>query len=73
MKNVFVSPEEQAPAQRLLATVVGINGRTTLRFDGEDVPRAKTYRRLASYTPSMGDRVYVVPISGTYLIIGKVV
>ena len=58
----------------LLATVVSVG--TTgleLRLDGEEIARIKEYKCLASYIPSADDRVLVVPISGTYLVIGRVV
>jgi hypothetical protein len=57
-----------------LATVISIDGSgLTLRFDGETEARTKKYKRLASYTPSVGDRVFVVFISGTYIVMGKVI
>lgn len=31
------------------------------------------YTRLSSYTPAIGDRVYLAPVSGTYIVLGKVV
>lgn len=57
-----------------MATVVEVMGDGSVTLD---LPTAigtskKSYRVLAHYTPSRGDRVYVVPISGTYLVIGKV-
>lgn len=44
-----------------------------LKLDGEDAPSGKAYRRLASYTPGEGDRVYVVKAGAELLVIGKVV
>ncbi len=44
-----------------------------LRFEGEETARSKPYKCLDSYIPTVGDRVYIVPVSGTFLIIGKVV
>lgn len=74
-KNVFVPPKEKAPYRRNLAFVVSvIEDGLILRMAGEAEPRQKAFMRLASYaSPAEGDKVYIVPISGTYLVIGKVV
>ncbi len=57
-----------------MATVTGkSSGHIFLRFDGETTARTKLYKRLSSYAPEIGDRVYVVPISGTYIVVGKVI
>lgn len=59
----------------LLGTVVtyianqGIN----LMIDGETVRTTKRYRHLSSYTPSNGDRVLILEIAGTYIVLGKIV
>jgi len=61
-------------ASSSMATVTDISsGHVLLRFDGETAARTKLYKRLSSYTPEVGDRVYIVPMSGTYIVIGKVV
>jgi len=75
MKNVFVPPREPAPKQNSIAFVAGvIEDGLILRMAGEAEPRQKAFMRLASYaSPAEGDKVYIVPISGTYLVIGKVV
>jgi co-chaperonin GroES (HSP10) len=44
-----------------------------IQFDGEDEPSQKTYKRLASYTFTNGDRVLLAKVSGTYVILGKIV
>ncbi len=42
-------------------------------FNGETVVSSKAYKRLASYTtPQVGDKVALIQVSGTYLILGKV-
>lgn len=43
----------------------------TVRFEGESVASVKTYPYVNGYIPSPGDRVVLVPIGHTYLIIGK--
>jgi len=52
-----------------LGTIV--NGK--VRFDGEDTTSQKSYKKLGSYTITEGDRVLLARISGTYIILGKVV
>ena len=60
--------------ENLLASVVNIGGTgLELRLDGEENSRVKEYKCLESYVPSVGDRVLVIAISGTYLVMGRVV
>ena len=55
-------------------TVTGLSGGSpVIVFDGETVASPKKYARLASYTPTVGDRVALIGTSGTHLILGKVV
>lgn len=44
-----------------------------LVIDGEDEPTTKKYTYLASYVPAATDRVLIEEISGSYVIIGKVI
>lgn len=56
-----------------LATVTEVLAnppRVKIRVDGEDTALQKSFRYLANYTPSLGDRVYFVRDSGSYIIIG---
>jgi hypothetical protein len=49
-------------------------GHPQIQFDGETSPSGKKYSRLASYaTPARNDRVLLMSISGTYIILGKIV
>ena len=61
----------------LMGTVTDYNlnsGGTRVKIDGEDIRTSKYYRRLNSYSsPTAGDRVLILVIAGTYLILGKVV
>lgn len=57
-----------------LATVTSTSGGVSVQFDGETTPSAKKYKRLASYSsPAVNDRVLLVKVGGTYVIIGKIV
>lgn len=44
-----------------------------LTFYGEEEQRIKSYKRLASYTPNVGDTVIVAKLNKSYTILGKVV
>ena len=58
----------------ILATVVSIGTvGLALRFDDDENTRVKEYKCLASYIPKANDRVLVIAISGTYLVLGRVV
>lgn len=54
-----------------LATVSEVHGDgVVLQFDGEDAPRTgKRYKVNTACTFSAGQRVYVVKISGSYLVV----
>lgn len=57
-----------------LATVTSTNNGVSVQFDGETTPSAKKYKHLSSYNnPAVGDRVLMLEISGTYIILGKVI
>ncbi len=59
----------------LLATVYVYSIGTGIRLviDGETTRTTKWYMHLSSYSPSNGDRVLVLEIAGTYIVLGKVV
>lgn len=42
-------------------------------IDGENEPTRKPYTYLASYVPSVGDRVLVEDVGSSYVILGKVI
>lgn len=45
----------------------------TLRFDGQSEASQKQYKRLITGTTlSTGDRVLVVKMAGTYVVLGKI-
>ena len=49
------------------------NGKAKVIFDGEDKASEKIYPALSSYAPAINDRVLLASISGTYVILGKIV
>ena len=57
-----------------LATVTSTSGGISIQFDGETSASAKKYKRLASYSsPAVNDRVLLVNVGGTYIVLGKIV
>ena len=60
--------EEKKSVFRLGTIVSG-----KVKFDGEETASQKNYKRLGSYTLTNGDRVLLVRIAGTYIILGKVI
>lgn len=58
----------------LLAKIGSYNSSgATLIIDGQTSATTKRYKHLKPYSPVAGDRVLVVKISGTYVILGAVV
>lgn len=56
-----------------MATVTSTTDGVFIQFYGEDTPSLKPFKRLASYTPTVGDTVCLQNINGSYVITGKVV
>lgn len=57
-----------------MATITEVNGDDVyLTFYGEEQQRVKNYKRLASYSPTVGDMVLVAILNKSYTILGKVV
>lgn len=58
----------------MLATVAGVFSQgLTLVFDGEGAGQKK-YKRLASYSgPAQNDRVLVAIVSGSAVVLGKII
>lgn len=48
-------------------------GNPKIKFDGETTASQKIYKRLASYTPAAGHRVILAQVSGTYVILGRII
>lgn len=49
------------------------SGRPTVIFDGETGASTKQYPYLSSYTPAANDRVLLVKVAGSYVILGKII
>ncbi len=64
-----IKPEQPHAAQMATVSEVHADG-LVLQFDGENAPRAgKKYKVNTSCTYAAGMRVYVVKLSGTYLVV----
>jgi hypothetical protein len=48
-------------------------GRPAIVFDGEATASEKQYPYLSSYTPTANDRVLLLKVSGSYIVLGKVI
>ena len=76
---VFGTPEQQeqpdAGGQLLVATVGSYNSSTgtTLIFPGQTTASQKRYKRLYNVSLSAGQKVLVAKLSGTYVILGRIV
>ena len=70
--DITTSDESPIPSLRYGTVKSIVGGRPMIQFDGESIPSQKEYRKLASYTPAVSDRVALIPTAGTHLILGKV-
>ncbi len=50
---------------------VTVNGLTII-IDGETSATEKSYRYLSSYTPTVGDRILIVQVGDSYVVLGKI-
>lgn len=59
----------------ILGTISAVDPDDGLKLiiDGEDSPTTKKYTYIASYVPEVNDRVLIEEISGSYVIMGKVI
>ncbi|WP_281659135.1 hypothetical protein [Halobacillus sp. Cin3] len=62
--------QERQPEPFRLGKVASTDGR--VNFDGEQSAGLKKYKRLSNYTPSIGDRVLLARVKGSYVILGKI-
>jgi hypothetical protein len=50
-----------------------LSGRPSVVFDGEELPSEKQYPYISSYTPTANDRVLLLKIADSYVILGKII
>ena len=73
MNNVFVQEAGKPEEQFALGVVTATAGGLKIKLSGEETAREKSYKRISSYNPAINDRVILAKISGTYVVLGKVV
>lgn len=73
-KNSIINTDTAPDEPFSIATVAAVfpTG-LTLQFNGEQQAGQKKYRRLGSYTATVGDRVLVANIGGSAVVLGKIV
>ena len=71
---VFAMEEKEDKEIWKLGTVTDLfeSGKGKIMFDGETIASGKEYSSL-NYTATIGDRVLLAVVKGTYVILGKVV
>ena len=59
----------------ILGTISAVDDNNGLQLiiDGEDTATTKKYTYMASYVPAVNDRVLIEEISGSYVIMGKII
>jgi hypothetical protein len=68
-----LAPTGQGDSFQLATVTALLEGAPLVQFDGETAASQKQYKRLASYTsPAVNDRVLLLRLSGTYIILGKI-
>jgi len=73
MSNIFIQGDPTQNEAFAIGVVTATASGLMIKLSGEDTARAKAYKRLSSYTPAINDRVILAKISGTYVVLGKVV
>lgn len=58
------------PSLAVVTEIVGTN-RVKIRIEGDERALQGAVRYLASYVPTVGDRVYFVRDSGSYIVLGR--
>jgi hypothetical protein len=74
--NEFIqtmNSDKQNPVFKLaIVTSLFTDNSAKLKFDGETEPSEKKYPYLSTYSPAANDRVLLVSLAGTYVILGKI-
>lgn len=68
---IAAATTDTSPRVVKLATVTGTSGTSVLvQFDGEAAASTKAYKRLTSYTPTVGNRVVMLAAGPTWVCLG---
>lgn len=65
-----IAKESQPPSPFVIGKLTSLDGR--VRFDGEQTASTKQYKMLDTYTPSIGQRVLLARVGGSYVILGGI-
>lgn len=70
----FMSSLEPDTQQPKIAKVIKLfdSGAVQVQFAGETAPAIKKYPYLSSYYPQLGDRVLMLPVAGSYVILDAI-
>jgi hypothetical protein len=60
------------PARLATISVSYTSGNPQVTFDGEDSMSGKGYPVLSTYNPTAGDRVLMLPVGNTYVVVGAI-
>jgi len=71
-EELLVQPEQQSIFRLGVVEELFDNGAAKVKFDGEETTSEKQYAYLSYYKPTVGDRVLLAAISGTYVILGNI-
>lgn len=70
--SLIVNAQNLAEPEFLTATVGAVrNTGVTLKFPGEDEAGDKVYKCIAGAPIKVGDRVVLIPDSGTHVVVGR--
>lgn len=68
----IVQDETEGQPRFRIGTIATIEGKPTIVFAGENEPSGKGYSFLSRYSPRIGDRVLLVRVKGTYVILDRI-
>lgn len=70
--SLIVNAQNLSEPEFLTATVAAVrNTGVTLKFPGEDEASDKVYKCIAGAPIKVGDRVVLIPDSGTHVVVGR--
>lgn len=69
----LMTPNNNSKSFKLAVVKSISSGKTIVQFDGEEESSNKSYSRLGSYLPTVGDRILLLNVGGTYVIAGEIV
>lgn len=72
LETIKESSDKPAPNVRLAEITRSDGTGNYVKFYGDDSASKKSYKKLASYSPEIGDTVLMINVNGSFLIAGKV-